>query len=294
MRLLNFYTAKKEKAMGLVERDRVFNLTSAADGRPEFASVGAWLRAGEAAWEQAQRLRDRLMETSAATVPLAGLSHAPLVEPDARVFCVGLNYADHAAENNLPPPSSPIFFSKLAAVILPHQSHIPIPAISTQVDYEAEFALVLGRRADRVTEAEARGCIAGFTIMNDVTARDLQVKDKQWFRSKNCNGFGPMGPWMVTAESVPDPLNLEITLRVNGETRQHSNTRNLIFSPERLVSVLSQTLALESGDIISTGTPSGIGFHRKPQVFLNPGDRIEVEVSGIGILENLMVKQQIK
>ena len=294
MRLLNFYTAKKEKAMGLVERDQVFNLTSAADGRPEFASVGAWLRAGEAAWEQAQRLRDRLMETSAATVPLAGLSHAPLVEPDARVFCGGLNYADHAAENNLPPPSSPIFFSKLAAVILPHQSHIPIPAISTQVDYEAEFALVLGRRANRVTEAEARGCIAGFTIMNDVTARDLQVKDKQWFRSKNCNGFGPMGPWMVTAESVPDPLNLEITLRVNGETRQHSNTRNLIFSPERLVSVLSQTLALESGDIISTGTPSGIGFHRKPQVFLNPGDRIEVEVSGIGILENLMVKQQIE
>jgi acylpyruvate hydrolase len=211
------------------------------------------------------------------------------VERDARVFCVGLNYADHAAENNLPPPSSPIFFSKLAAVVIPNKAGIPIPKSSQQVDYEAEFALVIGRRADCVNEADALACIAGYTIMNDVSARDFQFKDKQWFRGKNCNGFGPMGPWMVTADSVPDPLALDISLRLNGETLQHSNTRNLVFSPAALVSTLSQSLVLEPGDVISTGTPAGIGFHRKPQVFLKPGDGMEIEVSGIGILENFML-----
>lgn len=292
MKLLNFYAAEKITALGLVEGDQVFNLSNATNRRPEFASVGAWLRTGEDTWKETHALREQLVSNSAATVPLKGLSHAPLVERDARVFCVGLNYADHAAENNLPPPASPIFFSKLAAVVVPNGADIPIPQVSSQVDYEAEFAVVLGRRACRVNETEAHKCIAGFTIMNDVTARDLQVKDKQWFRSKNCNAFGPMGPWLVTADSIADPLNLDISLRVNGETLQCSNTRNLIFSPEVLVSVLSQTLTLEPGDIISTGTPAGIGFHRKPQAFLKAGDRVEVEVSKVGILENLMVAEK--
>jgi len=280
MKLLNFYSEAGEKALGAVEGDRVYNLTSAG-----FASVGALLRGGDAALAKARELR----KDPAQSVPLAEVKLAPLVEPDARVFCVGLNYADHAAENNLPPPSSPIFFAKLASVVIPHKAGIPIPKSSQQVDYEAEFALVIGRRADCVSEAEALACIAGYTIMNDVSARDFQFKDKQWFRGKNCNGFGPMGPWVVTADSVPDPLALDISLRLNGETLQNSNTRNLVFSPAALVSTLSQSLVLEPGDVISTGTPAGIGFHRKPQVFLKPGDRMEIEVSGIGILENFML-----
>ena len=280
MKLLNYYSEAGVKALGAVEGDRVYNLTSAG-----FATLGALLRGGDAALAKAREL----LKTPAQSVPLADVKHAPLVERDARVFCVGLNYADHAAENNLPPPSSPIFFSKLAAVVIPHKTGIPIPKSSQQVDYEAEFALVIGRRADCVSEAEALACIAGYTIMNDVSARDFQFKDKQWFRGKNCNGFGPMGPWMVTADNVPDPLALDISLRLNGETLQHSNTRNLVFSPAALVSTLSQSLVLEPGDVISTGTPAGIGFHRKPQVFLKPGDRMEIEVSGIGILENFML-----
>jgi len=280
MKLLNYYSEAGVKALGAVEGDRVYNLTSAG-----FATLGALLRGGDAALAKAREL----LKTPAQSVPLADVKHAPLVERDARVFCVGLNYADHAAENNLPPPSSPIFFSKLAAVVIPHKTGMPIPKSSQQVDYEAEFALVIGRRADCVSEAEALACIAGYTIMNDVSARDFQFKDKQWFRGKNCNGFGPMGPWMVTADSVPDPLALDISLRLNGETLQHSNTRNLVFSPAALVSTLSQSLVLEPGDVISTGTPAGIGFHRKPQVFLKPGDRMEIEVSGIGILENFML-----
>jgi 2-keto-4-pentenoate hydratase/2-oxohepta-3-ene-1,7-dioic acid hydratase in catechol pathway len=280
MKLLNYYSEAGVKALGAVEGDRVYNLTSAG-----FATLGALLRGGDAALAKAREL----LKTPAQSVPLADVKHAPLVERDARVFCVGLNYADHAAENNLPPPSSPIFFSKLAAVVIPNKAGIPIPKSSQQVDYEAEFALVIGRRADCVNEADALACIAGYTIMNDVSARDFQFKDKQWFRGKNCNGFGPMGPWMVTADSVADPLALDISLRLNGETLQHSNTRNLIFSPAALVSTLSQSLTLEPGDVISTGTPAGIGFHRKPQVFLKPGDRMEIEVSGIGILENFML-----
>jgi 2-keto-4-pentenoate hydratase/2-oxohepta-3-ene-1,7-dioic acid hydratase in catechol pathway len=280
MKLLNYYSEAGVKALGAVEGDRVYNLTSAG-----FATLGALLRGGDAALAKAREL----LKTPAQSVPLADVKHAPLVERDARVFCVGLNYADHAAENNLPPPSSPIFFSKLAAVVIPNKAGIPIPKSSQQVDYEAEFALVIGRRADCVNEADALACIAGYTIMNDVSARDFQFKDKQWFRGKNCNGFGPMGPWMVTADSVPDPLALYISLRLNGETLQHSNTRNLVFSPAALVSTLSQSLVLEPGDVISTGTPAGIGFHRKPQVFLKPGDRMEIEVSGIRILENFML-----
>jgi acylpyruvate hydrolase len=288
MKLLNFYSDHGQRAMGLVEGERVLNLFAASGQRPEFASVGAWLRAGQAAVDAMSTARQKAASTPTLSLALAGLRHAPLIEPDARIFCVGLNYADHAAENNLAPPTSPIFFSKLAAVVIPHLAPIPKPAITGQLDYEAEVAVVIGKRADRVTPEAAQSCIAGFSIMNDVTARDLQVKDKQWFRSKNCNGFGPLGPWLVTSDDIPDPAGMDVILRVNGEQRQRSNTRNLVFGPAALISILSQTLVLQPGDVISTGTPAGIGFHRKPPVFLTAGDRIEVEVSGIGILENVV------
>ncbi|HEV2325815.1 MAG TPA: fumarylacetoacetate hydrolase family protein [Terracidiphilus sp.] len=294
MKLLNFFNAAGLRSMGLVEDDRVFDLSSAARGNAAFASVGQWLRAGDSAREQIKSLRDDLVQNLAAATPLGELRHAPLVELDARIFCVGLNYADHAAENNLPPPDSPIFFAKLASVVVPHGTAVPLPAASQKVDYEAELAVVIGRDADRVSETEAAQCMAGYTIMNDVSARDMQRLDKQWFRGKNCNGFGPMGPWMVTADAVPDPGNLSVQLRVNGEQRQNSNTSNLVFGPAALISILSQTLALKPGDVISTGTPAGIGGARKPPVFLQPGDRVEVKVAGIGILANTFIAQPPK
>jgi 2-keto-4-pentenoate hydratase/2-oxohepta-3-ene-1,7-dioic acid hydratase in catechol pathway len=293
MKLLNFYS-DSGIAMGLVEGDRVFNLTSASGNNPAFASVGAWLRSGDSSLSNIRAIRDRLKTSNAASVPFASLQHASMMERDARVFCVGLNYADHAAENNLPPPESPIFFPKFAAVVIPHLAEIPLPAISNQIDYEAEFVVVIGQTADRVSEEEAHACIAGYSIMNDVSARDMQRLDKQWFRAKNCNGFGPLGPWMVTADDVPDPLTLDIALRLNGETLQKSNTSNLVFSPAALISFLSQTLVLEPGDIISTGTPAGIGSMRRPQIFLKDGDRVEIEVSSIGVLENVVVSAKPK
>lgn len=295
MKLLNFYNASGIRSMGLAEGDHVYDLSSAAKGNPSFATVGQWLRAGDSARERIKSLRDELVRNgAAAATPLSSLRHAPFVELDARIFCVGLNYADHAAENNLPPPESPIFFAKLASVVTHHGAEIPLPESSEKVDYEAEVAVVIGRTADRVSEAEAAGCIAGYTIMNDVSARDMQRLDKQWFRGKNCNGFGPMGPWMVTADALPDPGNMTVQLRVNGELRQNSNTNNLVFGPAALISILSQSLTLQPGDVISTGTPAGIGGCRKPPLFLQPGDRVEVEVGGIGILSNTCIAQPPK
>ena len=294
MKLTNLYNAAGERVLGLVEGDRVYDLFKASGNRPEFASLGKWLRAGNSARAQADKLREQLVRDASAGTPLSEAKLAPMADCDARIFCVGLNYADHAAENNLAPPESPIFFTKLTQVVVPHGAEIPLPAISNQVDYEAEVAVILGRRADRVSEQEAEACIAGYSIMNDVSARDLQRKDKQWFRGKSCNAFGPLGPWMVTIDSIPDPRNMEVTLRHNGKVLQHSNTGNLVFTPAALISVLSQTLVLEPGDVLSTGTPAGIGFHQNPQVFMQPGDRVEIEVGGVGVLTNTFVAEQPK
>ena len=294
MKLLNFYNAEGVRAMGLVEDNLVFDLSKGANGDPDFSTVGKWLAAGDAARERMKSLREQVVADPATAMALSSLKHAPMVERDAQIFCVGLNYADHAAENNVSPPTSPIFFSKLPTVVVTHGAEVPIPAITDMVDYEAEVAVVIGRRADRVTEAEAGACIAGYSIMNDVSARDLQRLDKQWFRGKNCNGFGPLGPWLVTADDIADAADMEVMLRVNGEERQHSNTKNLVFGPAALISILSQTLVLEPGDVISTGTPAGIGSCRKPPVYLRAGDRVEIEVAGIGILENTMVAEKPK
>lgn len=291
MKLLNFYSAPGEIHLGVVQGDHVLDLTVTSNGGTEFASLAAWLRAGDVARTRTEELlRDG--RASGKVIPLAALRHAPLVDRNSRIFCVGLNYADHAAESNLPPPTSPIFFSKLSSVVIPHGCEIPLPAASNQVDYEAEMAVVLGKRADCVSEAAALDCIAGYTIMNDVTARDLQRADKQWFRGKNCNGFGPLGPWMATADEVPDAADLEITLRLNGQVRQHSSSKHLVFSPPALISRLSQTLVLEPGDVISTGTPAGIGSKQTPPVFLKEGDLIQIELSGVGILENRVGKRR--
>jgi 2-keto-4-pentenoate hydratase/2-oxohepta-3-ene-1,7-dioic acid hydratase in catechol pathway len=294
MKLTNILNAAGERALALVEGDRVYDLTKASGTKPEFASLGRWLHAGDSARLRADKLREALLRDSSAGIPFSEAKLAPMVDCDARVFCVGLNYADHAAENNLPPPESPIFFTKLTSIVVPHNAEIPLPAISKQVDYEAEVAVIVGRRADHVGEQEAADCIAGYSIMNDVSARDLQRQDKQWFRGKSCNAFGPLGPWMVTLDAIPDPANMEITLRHNGQVLQHSNTKNLVFTPARLISILSQTIVLEPGDVLSTGTPAGIGFHRKPQVFMQPGDRVEIEVEGVGVLANTFVAEPPK
>jgi 2-keto-4-pentenoate hydratase/2-oxohepta-3-ene-1,7-dioic acid hydratase in catechol pathway len=213
---------------------------------------------------------------------------APIAHPN-KITCIGLNYADHAREGGQEPPAAPIFFLKSHNTICGPGDRIKLPANSTQVDYEAEFAVVIGKRGSHIAESDAHKYIAGYTLLHDVSARDMQFSDKQWYRGKSCDTFAPTGPWIVTPDEIPDPNNLRISLTLNGETMQDSNTSNLIFKVPFLISYLSQSVTWEVGDLISTGTPPGVGFARKPPVYLKAGDTVSVSVEGIGTLTNPVV-----
>jgi 2-keto-4-pentenoate hydratase/2-oxohepta-3-ene-1,7-dioic acid hydratase in catechol pathway len=287
MRLFNFYDLTGKPHLGAAENDRVFDLSSAIPDDPAFQSVVDFVGEGNRAIHDATNAMRKSAKASL-WHPFQSVKHAPLIPRRCRIFAVGLNYEDHALENNLPVPESPIIFDKLSSNITPHNQSIPMPFGSTQVDYEAEFAFMIGTSVSHASDISAAQSIAGYTIMNDVTARDFQMGDKQWFRGKNCEGFSPLGPYLVTADAIPDPCNLQIDFRLNGNTMQHSNTRKLFFGPAKLVAFISQTITLEVGDVITTGTPAGIGYCRTPQVFLQPGDVLEVEVESIGVLRNTM------
>ena len=222
----------------------------------------------------------------ASVVPLADIRLLAPVPRPGKLICIGLNYKDHAAESNMTLPESPVTFSKYSTAVTHPAAPVYLPAASDQVDYEAELAVVIGRRAKHVPRERAFEHVLGYTNLNDVSARDLQFADKQWQRGKSCDSFAPMGPAIVTADEIPDPHVLRIRLRLNGKAMQDSSTAQLIFGVDRLIAFLSETVTLEPGDVIATGTPSGVGFARKPPVFLKPGDIMEVEVEGLGVLSN--------
>ncbi len=210
---------------------------------------------------------------------------APIPRP-GKITCVGLNYADHAREQGIAAPEFPTFFLKSVNTISGPGAKIVMPPNSIQVDYEAEFAVVIGKGGRRIPEERAYEHVAGYMNLNDVTARDMQHGDKQWFRGKSCDTFAPTGPWMVTADEIADPHNLRISLTLNGQTMQDSNTSNLIHKVPFLISYLSQSLTWEPGDILTTGTPSGVGVFRKPPIFLKAGDTVSATVEGLGTLTN--------
>ncbi len=223
-------------------------------------------------------------------VPLASARLMAPIERPGKITCIGLNYADHAREQGIEPPASPIFFVKTANTICGPGDPIVLPPNSTQVDYEAEFAVVIGKGGKNIPEERAMEHVAGYMILNDVSARDMQFGDKQWYRGKSCDTFAPCGPWIVTKDEVPDPHNLRISLTLNGQTMQDSSTSNLVFKVPYLISYLSQSVTWESGDIISTGTPPGVGVFRKPPVFLKAGDTVSITVEGLGTLTNPVSK----
>jgi 2-keto-4-pentenoate hydratase/2-oxohepta-3-ene-1,7-dioic acid hydratase in catechol pathway len=210
---------------------------------------------------------------------------APVPRP-GKLMCIGLNYRDHAAEQGLPPPESPIVFSKFTTSIIGPEDAVVIPPSCTQPDYEAELAVVIGRTAKNVPRARAYEYVFGYCAFNDVSARDFQFADKQWQRGKSCDTFAPMGPFVATRDEIKDPQALGIKLRLNGETMQDSRTSQLIFGVPELIEFLSASITLEPGDVIATGTPPGVGFARKPPVFIKAGDRMEVELEGLGVLVN--------
>ena len=213
---------------------------------------------------------------------------APVPRP-GKLICIGLNYRDHAQESNMPLPEKPVVFSKFSSAVIAPGEPVVIPATSQQVDYEAELAVVIGRRAKNVKADHAYDYVLGYTAFNDVTARDFQFGDGQWQRGKSCDTFAPMGQTIVTKDMVADPHKLSLKLTLNGETMQDSNTDQMIFGVPRLIEFISETITLEPGDVIATGTPAGVGFARQPPVFLQPGDDMEVTIETVGGMNNPVV-----
>jgi 2-keto-4-pentenoate hydratase/2-oxohepta-3-ene-1,7-dioic acid hydratase in catechol pathway len=213
---------------------------------------------------------------------------APIPAPARNVFCLGRNYADHAAERGAAAPDHPVYFTKPGTAVVGPGDDVVHHAITKELDYEVELAVVIGTGGRDIPRAEALRHVFGYTIINDVTARDLQKRHNQWFKGKSLDTFCPMGPMLVTADEIPDPQALAVSLRVNGQTRQSSHTAKMIFPVAQCIEVLSQGMTLLPGDIIATGTPDGVGA--ATGTFLRAGDRIEAEVEGIGILASKVVR----
>lgn len=209
---------------------------------------------------------------------------APITRP-GKIVCVGLNYHDHAEEQGEEIPEKPLLFGKASTSITNPGSAIIHPSGVEQVDYEVELGVVIGRTAKDVSEADAADYVAGYTVLNDVSARDAQFEDGQFFRGKSYDTFAPIGPALVPERDL-DPNSLDVVCRVNGETKQESNTSDFIFDVDELVSYISTAMTLRPGDVISTGTPGGVGIFRDPPELLEPGDEVEVEIEGIGTLAN--------
>lgn len=214
---------------------------------------------------------------------------APVQQPK-KIICVGHNYREHILEMGREIPPYPLVFAKFSNALIGPEDDIPFFPISEQLDYEAEFTFVVGKRAKNVSEKDALDFVAGYTICNDVTYRDIQRRTLQWLQGKSVDGSAPMGPWLVTSDELTNPSGLDITLYVNGEERQRSNTENLVFSVQKLVEFLSNLMTLEPGDVIMTGTPGGVGVAMEPQSFLTDGDVVRIEVDQVGVLENKVAK----
>ena len=228
---------------------------------------------------------DRLCE------PSQGCEWLPPVAVPEKIICIGLNYRDHATESKMEIPKEPVIFNKYNNALVGASGPIVLPSNSTQVDYEAELAVVMGKRAKESPAGPGPGLRRGVHLMHDVSARDWQFRTGQWVSGKTFDNFAPCGPHLVTPDEIKDPHDLDIRLTLNGQVMQDSNTRNLIFNIPTLISYISQMFTLKPGDIISTGTPPGVGFARRPQVFLQDGDIAEVFVEGVGTLRNRVIAE---
>jgi 5-carboxymethyl-2-hydroxymuconate isomerase len=214
----------------------------------------------------------------------------PPISRPSKIMAMGLNYRDHCRESGTPLPESPIEFTKHPSSLTGHMHPIPLDAsLSTEVDYEVELAVVIGRRCRDLDVSNALDVVAGYTVGNDVSARELQIQDGQWVRAKSFDGFTPLGPVFVTADEIPDPQELSLQTRLDGELLQDSSTNEMVFSVAELLAFVSRRTTLEPGDILLTGTPHGCGAYRDPQVFLTPGSVVECTIAGIGTLTNPVV-----
>ena len=215
----------------------------------------------------------------------------PVIPEPEKILCVGINYASHAAETGRAESSHPTLFTRFSNTLVGHNQPLVAPRSSQEFDYEAELAVVIGKRARHVTREDALDCVAGYTCFNDATARDWQRHTSQFTAGKNFVKSAALGPWLVTRDELPDPSALQISLRLNGTELQKASTKELIFDVPALLAYITTFTELVPGDIIATGTPSGVGSKRQPPVFMKDGDRVEVELSGVGVLRNPVVAE---
>ncbi len=277
MKLVTYVTADGSGAPGIVTEDGFFDLTELG-----FPDTLAFIAGGSAALEQARK-RVTTNRPGIATKDVRLLT--PLANPP-RIFGIGLNYRDHAAESKMTVQKVPTVFLKLSSSLTGPDTDILLPAASRQPDYEAELAVVIGKPGHHIAAASWQEHVFGYTILNDVSARDVQLATSQWTLGKSFPTFTPCGPWIVTAEEAGDPHTMDIRLTIDGVEHQHANTSALIFKIPELIAYISSITPLEAGDIISTGTPEGVGLGRTPQRWLQPNERIDIDIERIGRLTN--------
>lgn len=277
MKFAQFKTKTSDGSrLGLLKDDVIVDVTDVA------SDMIALINGGAAA------LRDAQNATGKAAYALDAVEYLPAVNA-GKVIAIGRNYYDHAIEGGSEPPKSPLLFTKFVNALNAHNAPVKLHAISQQIDFEAELAVVIGKRASQVKEEEALDYVFGYTCLNDVSARDLQFADGQWVRGKGLDGFAPLGPFITTKDEVADPQALKIEGILNGEVMQSSNTDKMIFKVAYLIHYITQAITLEPGDVIATGTPEGVGVFRTPPVLLKDGDVFDVVIEKLGTLRNNFV-----
>ena len=294
MRLVSFRTREafagepgRDAQLGIVEGDRLFAASELAGSVP--GEVPGTMAALLADWPVSlERLRDARRESGPVDgVPFESVELLAPVPRPGKILAAGVNYHSHGAEQSKAPPDHPVLFAKMTTSVIGAGADIRwSPTLTQAVDFEAELAVVIGRTCRRVDESEALACIAGYTCLNDVSARDLQYADRQFVRGKSLDTFCPMGPWLVSADEIGDPQTLRVRCLVNGEVMQDASTSEMVFSVAALVSFCSQAMTLEPGDVIATGTPAGVGWFREPKRMLHDGDEVVVEIERVGRLAN--------
>jgi 2-keto-4-pentenoate hydratase/2-oxohepta-3-ene-1,7-dioic acid hydratase in catechol pathway len=286
VRLVTFAVGN-EPRLGAVRKKEVVDLQKASGGELP-ADMIAFLKQGD----EAMTLARMLAQDAEADYALSDVTLLAPVPTPSKVIAIGQNYMDHCREQGVEPPTLPVIFTKFPTAIVGPGAEIRWdPELTSKVDYEVELAVVIGRRARRVPEDKAIEYVAGYTVCNDVSARNLQFGDGQWVRGKSLDTFCPLGPWLVTPDEIPDPQNLAVRTMLNGEVMQDSTTAEMIFDVRDLIAFASRAFTLLPGDVIATGTPPGVGVFRDPPVFLKDGDEITVEVEGIGKLTNRCVEE---
>ncbi len=279
MRLAMFSVAGRESRVGLVNDRGVYDICARIPEAPlgMIAILEAWGSLKPALIKLGTEAADHVLDKVRLT--------APIPRP-GKIMCLGLNYRDHAAEAAMALPDSQLWFAKMQTAVNGPFDAIQLPRVSTKLDYEAELAIVIGRRCRHVSRVDAPAVIAGYCVANDVSVRDWQLRTSQFVLGKSFDTHAPFGPWIVTADEISDAQNLGIRCLVNGEIRQNSNTREMVFDCLSMIEHLSQAMTLEPGDLILTGTPAGVGVASKPPRFLVAGDLVRVEIDGIGAIEN--------